>query len=615
MNPGNFFAELKRRNVVRMAGLYLVGAWLLVQVAGTVLPMFGAPDWLPRSIVVLLAIGFLPALIFSWVFELTPQGLKRDEDVAPEQSIAPQTARKMDRMIIAVLAIALSYFGFDKFVLAPRREAALVAATSQSHAAPEPDTTPTATNAKSIAVLPFDNLSHDQDNAYFAEGVQDEILTRLAKVADLKVISRTSTQKYKSAPDNLRAIAQQLGVANVLEGSVQKSQDQVRVNVQLINALTDAHLWADTYDRKLTDIFAVESDIARTIADTLQAKLTGSEKRAIAARPTENQEAYQLYLKGRFFWSKRTATDLRKSIDYFQQAIAKDPNYALAYAGSAQAWLLLPGYSGGTPNECFPQAESAAKKALSLDESSADAHAALAMVKQLFDFDSPGAIAEFQRAIELDPNDATAHHWFANHSLSATGQIERQIAEMKRALELDPLSKIINANVAQAYIYASRFDDAIGQLRKTVEMDEGFYFAHYMLGQALELKGLLPEGMAEYQRSISLNDDPFPKALLGHLYGRMGRKDEAKQITRQLLEIRKQRYLEGYGLAIVYLGLGDRNEALRWLEEGYRDRDGFNMGSIRVDPLLTPLHGDPRFEALAEKIMPAREFGTKATSK
>ena len=373
----NFFTELKRRNVIRMAGLYLVGAWLLVQVAGTVLPMFGAPEWLPRSIVIVLALGFIPALIFSWAFELTPHGLKRDEDVTPEESIAPQTARRMNRMITAVLVLALGYFVVDKFVLAPRREAA------KSQTAPGANESQSIANAKSIAVLPFDNLSRDPDNAFFAEGVQDEILTRLAKVADLKVISRTSTQHFKSAPDNLPQIARQLGVTNILEGSVQKSSDQVRVNVQLINALTDAHLWADTYDRKLTDIFAVESDIAKTIADTLQAKLTGSEKRAIAARPTENQEAYQLYLKGRFFWNKRTATDLRKSIDYFQQAIAKDPNYALAYAGSAQAWLLLPGYSGGTPNECFPQAESAAKKALSLDESSLDAHAALAMVKQL----------------------------------------------------------------------------------------------------------------------------------------------------------------------------------------------------------------------------------------
>jgi len=615
MNPRNFFSELKRRNVIRFAGLYLVGSWLLTQVASTVLPMFGAPDWLPRSIVVLLAIGFVPALIFSWVFELTPQGLKRDEDVAPEQSIAPQTARRMDRMIIAVLVLALGYFAIDKFVLAPRREATLVAATSQSHAALEPNPTPTAANAKSIAVLPFDNLSHEQDNAYFTEGVQDEILTRLAKVADLKVISRTSTQKYKSAPDNLRAIAQQLGVANVLEGSVQKSQDQVRVNVQLINALTDAHLWADTYDRKLTDIFAVESDIARTIADTLQAKLTGSEKRAMAARPTENQEAYQLYLKGRFFWNKRTATDLRKSIDYFQQAIAKDPNYALAYAGTAQAWLLLPGYGGGRPSDCFPEADAAAKKALSLDDSSADAHAALAMVRELYYFDLVGAIAECERAIELDPNNATAHHWFANHPLAAAGQTERQIAEMKRALELDPLSLIINTNLGEAYVYARRYGDAIAQFRKTVEMDAGFYFAHYMLGSALELKGQLPEAMAEYQKASALNDDPFPKGLLGHLYGKVGRKDEALQILSQLRQAREQRYVEAYILAIVYLGVGDHNEAVNWLEQGYRDRDGFNIAVIRVDPFLDPLHGDSRFEALAEKIVPAREFGNAATAK
>jgi len=270
VNPQNFFAELQRRNVIRMAGLYLVGAWLLTQVASTVLPMFGAPDWLPRSIVILLAIGLVPALVFSWVFELTPQGLKRDEEVAPEQSIAPQTARRMDRIIIAVLLVALGYFCVDKFVVAPRRPA------PQSALLPSESST-TIANAKSIAVLPFDNLSEDKGNAFFAEGIQDEILTRLAKVADLKVISRTSTQRFKAVPSDLREIAKQLGVMNILEGSVQKSNDQVRINVQLINAVTDAHLWAESYDRKLTDLFTVESEVAKTIADTLQAKLTGSE--------------------------------------------------------------------------------------------------------------------------------------------------------------------------------------------------------------------------------------------------------------------------------------------------------------------------------------------------
>ena len=210
--------------------------------------------------------------------------------------------------------------------------------------------------------MPFDNLSGDPQNVYFSEGVQDEILTRLAKIAELKVISRTSTQRFKSAPNDLRQIAQQLGVANILEGSVQKANDQVRVNVQLVNALTDAHLWAETYDRKLTDIFAVETEIAKTVADVLKAKLTGSEQHVIAARPTANTEAHQLYLKGRFFWNKRTGNDLKKSIDYFQQAIAADPNYALAYAGVADAYVWLPGYTVGTPRDCYPKADGGGKE-------------------------------------------------------------------------------------------------------------------------------------------------------------------------------------------------------------------------------------------------------------
>jgi TolB-like protein/Flp pilus assembly protein TadD len=469
--------------------------------------------------------------------------------------------------------------------------------------------------AKSIAVLPFESLSEDKSNAYFAEGVQDEILTRLAKVADLKVISRTSTQHFKSAPDNLPQIAKQLGVTNILEGSVQKANDQVRVNVQLINALTDAHLWAETYDRKLTDIFAVESDIAKTIADTLQAKLTGSEKIAMAKKPTENPEAYELYLKGRFFWNKRTAADLRKSIEYFNQAIAKDPGYAQAYAALAQSWKLLPAFNGGAPNDCFPQAEAAARKALALDETSSTAHASLASLKGLNGFDYPGAIAEYERTLQLNPNDATARQWFANDALANVGQTEREIAELKRAVELDPLSLVINSNLGVAYIHAGRLDEAIAQLRKTVELDGAFYYSRYNLAQALELKGLIPEATAEYQKTMSMTEDPAPLGMLGRLYALHGQKDEALKILQKLRQNREQRYTAAYALALIYVGLGDRNEALNWLEQGYREHDGFNIGPIRVDPLLAPLHGDPRFEALAEKIVPARGFAKAVTQK
>jgi tetratricopeptide (TPR) repeat protein len=340
----------------------------------------------------------------------------------------------------------------------------------------------------------------------------------------------------------------------------------------------------------------------------LQAKLTGSEKRLIAKTPTVNPEAHELYLKGRFFWNKRTAADLRKSIEYFNQAIEKDPGYALAYAALAQSWKLLPAFNGGAPQDCFPQAESAAKKALALDDTLSDAHAALASLKGLNGFDYAGAIIEYERTLQLNPNDATARQWLANDTLANIDQTERELAELKRAVELDPLSLIINANLGVAYVHAGRLDQAIAQLRKTVEVDGTFYYARYNLAEALELKGAIAEATAEYQKTISISEDPVPLGMLGRLYATHGRKDEAQQILQQLRRMREQHYTAAYCLALVYLGLGDRNEALKWLEEGYRERDGFNIGPIRVDPLLKSLHGDPRFEALAEKIVPAREF-------
>jgi TolB-like protein/Flp pilus assembly protein TadD len=485
----------------------------------------------------------------------------------------------------------------------------------KKNAAVEPTHTGSAIPEKSIAVLPFDNLSRDPDNAYFCEGVQDEILTRLAKVSDLKVVSRTSTQHFKSSPDNLPQIAKQLGVMHILEGSVQKSNDQVRVNVQLINALSDAHLWADTYDRKLTDIFAVESEIAKTIADTLQAKLSGSEQHAIAARPTENAEAHRLYLKGRFFWNKRTGNDLKKSIDYFQQAIAADPNYALAYAGVADAYVFLPGYTAGTPRDCYPKAMAAAKKALELDDTLAEAHTTLAIAIWLYDFDFSEANREFQRAIELNPNYAIAHQQYGNITLSALGRFADAIGEGKRALELDPLSLVINADLGVNYYYARRYDDAIAQLHKTLEMDPGYYFAHVNLGQALEMKGARDAAIAEYQKARALNDDPSVLGLLARVYGLSGNKAEAEKILGQLKELSKQRYVAAYSFALVYLGLGDKEEALRWLEKSYQDRAGSDIGYIRVDPLLDPLRSEPHFEALAEKIVPAAEFKSATASK
>jgi TolB-like protein/Tfp pilus assembly protein PilF len=587
----NFFSELKRRNVYKVAVAYAIVGWLLVQIATQVFPFLEIPNWVVRLVIALVVIGFPIALVIAWAFEATPEGIKRTE-VA--DAMPPTTGKKRHAWIyIAAIgaAISVALFFLGRY-------------TMRTTIAPL-----SGPPAKSIAVLPFDNLSRDPDNTYFAEGVQDEILTRLAKVADLKVISRTSTQRFKSAPSDLREIAKQLGVANILEGSVQKANDQVRVNVQLINALTDAHLWAEIYDRKLTDIFAAESDIAKTIAETLQAKLSGSEKTAISKAPTSNPEAYELYLKGRFFWNKRTGADLRKGVDYFNQAIAKDPNYALAYCGLADSYLLLSAYGAAAPKDSVPHAKAAVKRALELDDTLAEAHASSARILSGFDFDSQRAIAEFERALQLNPNYATAHHWFAAGPLLALARFDQSIAEAKRSIELDPLSMINNADFGNDLYFARRYDEAIAQLRKTIEMEPHSYLAHYYLGQALQLKGQVSEAIAEYRKAVELDDDPFALALLGQSYARTGRRDEANKILAQLNQETKERYVSAYGVGLVFLGMGDKNRAMDELERAYREGDGVDVYNIRIDPMLDDLRGDPRFEALAEKIVPAREFG------
>jgi tetratricopeptide (TPR) repeat protein len=432
-------------------------------------------------------------------------------------------------------------------------------------------------------------------------------------VADLKVISRTSTQKYKSAPDNLRQIAKQLDVTNILEGTVQKSGDQVRVNVQLINAMNDAHLWADIYDRKVTDIFAAESEIAKTIADTLQAKLTGSEMAAMAKAPTANSEAYEVYMKGRYFWNKRTGADLHKAIDYFNQAISKDPHYALAYVGLADAYVLLSIYGAAAPKDSVPQAKAAVKRALELDGNLAEVHASAGILSDN-DFQFEHAITEFERAIQLSPNYATAHHWFGDGPLMALGRFDRALVEGKRAVELDPLSLINNADLGWVFINARRYDDAIAQLRKTIEIDPRFYLARYYLAEALQLKGQLPEAIAEYRAAVELNDDPLALAFLGNACARAGQKEEAQKILARLTEAAKSRYVSQYSFALVLIGLGDKEGAIDALERAYQNGEGADICIIRVDPFVDDLRGHPRFETLAEKILPAHEFNATTTN-
>ena len=581
MSEGNFFAELKRRNVYKVAVAYAVVGWLVVQISTQVFPFFEIPNWAVRLVVLVTIVGFPIALVIAWAFEMTPEGIKRTEaaDAAHEHS----RGKTWIYVVIVAAAISITLFFLGRYTVGNR------AAVS-----------PNEFSGKSVAVLPFANLSRDPDNAYFVAGIQDEIITRLSKIADLKVISCTSTQRFKSSPDGVPAIAGQLGVANILEGSVQRTGDQVRVNVQLIKGVTDTHLWAETFDRHLTDIFAVESEIAKTIAETLRVKLSGSEQTAIAAKPTENTEAYQLYLRGRFFWNKRTGQNLNKAADYFSQAIAADPNYALAYVGLADAYVLMPFYGAGAPQDCYSKAKAAAEKALELDNSLAEAHTSLAQVF-CYHLELHPAVREFERAIELNPNYPTAHQWYGSSALTALGQFDNAIAEVKRAIELDPLSLVINTDLGNTLYRARRYDDAIAQMRKTLEMDPGFYYAHWNLGSALAAKGALGPAIEEYQKARSLNDDPSMLGLLGRALAVSGNRTDAMKILEQLNTISKERYVSAYSFALVHLGLGDKDEALRYLEKAYEDRAGELLRYIRVDPLLDPLRGDPALRRLSRK--------------
>ena len=582
MNPNKFLAELKRRNVYNVAVVYAVVAWLLIQAGSILFPTFEAPGWVMKVFVTVVAAGFPIALILAWAFELTPEGIKRTELVESEGPSVRSRGSAWIYVVIVAGAISAGLF----FLGRPT--------SKQSEAGQAP--------VKSIAVLPFENLSRDPDNTYFAEGIKDELLARLSKVADLKVISIRSTEQLRSSPDDLTQIARKFGVANILAGSVQRSSDQVRVSVQLVKGETNAHLWADTFDRKMTDIFAIESDVAKTIAEKLQAKLTGSEERAIFAKPTENVEAHQLYLQGRYFWNRRTGENLKKALSYFQQAVEKDPGYALAYAGISDSCTLIPVYGAGAPQNYYPRAKAAAEKALALDDMLGEAHTSLANVLFRY-FELAESTREFERSIELNPNYATAHQWYGRLMLLMLGQFDRAIAEVKRAVELDPVSPIIHADLGTIYTFARRYDEAIEQFRHTLELDPQFYWGHRQLGLALELKGDPGNAIAEYQKALQLSDDPRVLAFIDHAEASTGRQSEARAMLVKLTEIAKTRYVSGYSFAVIHLALGEKDQALEWLEKDARERNGFEINFIKVDPCLDPLRGDPRFEALVSSVL------------
>lgn len=459
---------------------------------------------------------------------------------------------------------------------------------------------PAPAGIRSLAVLPLENLSGDASQNYFADGMTDELITDLAQISALRVISRTSVMAYKGARKPLPQIARELNVDAVVEGTVLRSGDQVRITAQLIEASTDKHLWSHSYEGELRDTLALQSRVASAIADQIRINLTPREQAALKNIKVVNPEAYESYLKGRYFWNKRTADGLKAALAYFKQAIEEDPKYAKAYSGLADTYALLGDwqYAVMTPKEAFPEAKAAAIKALELDNTLGEAHNSLAFVLDGFDWDLDAGGKEFQRALELNPGYATAHHWYAWH-LSLLGRFDEAITEMRKAENLDPLSLIINADLAELLGLAHSNDDSIRQSLKTIEMDPNFALAHNQLAQAYLQKHMYAEAVAELQKAVKLSgDSPTCLANLARAYVASGKRSEGVKL---LNDLKKQSsgYSNASEIAMIYASMGDNDQAMNWLEKGFEER--FNPG-VLLRPGFDPLRSDTRFQNLLRSI-------------
>jgi TolB-like protein/Tfp pilus assembly protein PilF len=461
---------------------------------------------------------------------------------------------------------------------------------------------------KSIAILPFQNLSNDQESAFFSDGVQEEILSRLSKIASLKVISRTSAERFANTSTDTRKIGQALGVANILHGTVQKAADQVRVTVQLVDAGTARHIWAETYDRKLSDIFQVESNIANNIAKKLEANLTQREAEAVAVQPTADPAAHELYLKGRYFWNKRNPEALKKALDFFSQATQLDPNYAPAYAGIADTYSVMPTYDLCSANECFPLAKAAALKALQLDDGLAEAHAGYGGLLAA-DYNWTDARAHVERAVELDPNYAWAHAVLGLEVLMNLGEVNAGLIELRHAQELDPLSLVVNTGVGLAHLRLHEYNQARAELRKALELDSSFHFAREVLAQTFDMEGRFDEAIVECRKALETTDAPGVLATLGHAYARAGNRDEALKVLEQLQRQSQKRVVTAINFAWMYIALDQKDEAINWLERAYDDR---SLYGIKLDPFLDPLRGEPRFKQLLARVFSGSETTSPA---
>ena len=592
----SLFNELKRRNVIKVAIAYVVVAWLVLQVADVVLNNITAPGWVFKVLMLFLAIGFPFAAIFAWAFEMTPEGLKRESEVDRSQSITPQTGKKLNTMITVVLVLALGYFAYDKFVMSAKREAALVEATTQavteqavtqSQAQPPVDTEPD----KSIAVLPFINMSDDASNEYFSDGLSEELLNLLAKIPELKVASRSSAFQFKGEKFDLKEVATKLDVAHLLEGSVRKAGNQVRITAQLIKAEDGYHMWSETYDRSLDNIFAIQDEISAAVVAALKIELLGEAPKSQVVDP----EAYALMLKARYLHSQWSKENFEKAIEAFNQALAIEPGYAEAWASLSVVYLTQTQSGYRDRDEGVALAREAVTKALALNSELATAWARLALIQSTFDWDWVAAEASIQKALAVAPDNQKVLN-AAGTIAAVMGRLDEALAYYKRFLADEPLDLIGLYNVGETLLQQGKLEEAEAYFGRVLELNPNDWGTHTQLAIIMLKQDRLEEAWSE----LMLEIDPLQQEL-GRILAlpALGREDEAQQ--RLAAYIEKNQSWAAFPIAQMYAFHGDPDKAFSWLDRAYGQKDG-SMSTLKASVLLQSLHDDPRWPEMLERM-------------
>ena len=578
MNDRNFFAELKRRNVYKVAAAYAVVAWLLMQVASQIFPFFEIPNWVVRLVVLLLIIGFPIALIIAWAFEATPEGIKRTE-VA---DAAGQRSRGGAWIYIVLIGVALSVGLF------------FVGRYTAGHGTSQVREVTTASHGKSIAVLPLINESGDPKDEYFSDGLSEELIAALAQISGLKVIGRSSSFRFKERKEEPKTIGEKLGVSTLLDGTVRKQGDRVRIVAELVNAADGIQLWTRTFDRELKDIFAVQEEIAKAVAESLKVTLLGSQDRPAQRGAPSNVEAHNAYLQGHFLFLRRNLEDYRKAVGYFDQAIRLDPDYALAYAERSEAWTFI-GDLTGQREPAWSKARSDAERAVAIAPALAEARAALGWVRFFVDWKFAEGLSDLKRAKELSPSNPTANDLLARVILYL-GRLDEAERQARHAVELDPLSVIAQGNLARVLLFAGKLDEADAAARKAAELQPTSASSHRWQVVAAVLRGDRETALGEAQLEPDEGYRRFELALAQQIQGDRQAADAALADL-----IANGRDNLAYQIAEVYAVRGEKDKAFEWLQIALDNHDT-GMLALLVDPLLHSLHSDPRYKNLLAKL-------------